>query len=226
MFFKKNKLNILFAVLGSLFFLNANGQIGISTGYIKFNSEEWINGINENIGEDFSHKSGYQIGIDYRLRIKNVRIEFLPTASYSAFKETINASELKSRLLGFHLNTLVYLFDFEGDCDCPTWSKSGNIFQKGFFVQIAPGINNFDIEVNDENAINGGNVNFIDVGVGAGLDIGISEYLTITPSVRYHFSPETEWQLEQVNAVGENPSYNAFPKQLYAGIRLGFSFKK
>lgn len=225
LFCRKNKSLILVINFLLIILINANAQLGINAGYAGLNATEWSDGINENTGEEFSNMTGYQIGVDYRLRIKNVRIEFLPTISYSSFKESINTSELKSRLLGFHLYTLVYLFDLEGDCDCPTWSKSGNIFQKGFFLEIAPGINSFDIEVDNENKINGGSANFIDVGVGVGLDIGLSDYITISPSVRYHLSPETEWALERADALTEYPLFNSFPKQLYAGVRLAFNFK-
>ncbi len=201
------------------------GQVGVSGGYVSFNADEWIDGINATTGENFSNLEGYQVGLDYWFRLKNKRVEFFPTLSYSAFDQSSNNSNMDVRLLGFHFNTNFYLFDFEGDCDCPTWSKQGGILEKGFFLQLSPGITNFDVKVKDENSIDGETVTFFDIGIGAGLDLGFSDFITITPLIRFHLSPNTDWVLHDDTATTELLSYKTSPKQLFAGIRLGINFK-
>ena len=201
------------------------GQIGVGVGYKNFNAEEWEKEINQSYNYGFSNPTGYSFSVDYRLRIKNIRIEFFPELSYSYLKNDYENSTLEYTLYGFHLNTNVYLFDLEGDCDCPTWSKSGNIFQKGFFLQAAPGINNLNILFDHVTQIDKQNDYFWDIGIGAGLDIGISKFLTVTPNIKYFFAPNAKWvHLEPLDGSELTTKSNA--GQFYAGIRLGFHFKK
>ena len=92
--------------------------------------------------------SGFAFGADYTFRLAQKRVEFFPELNYS-FTETTSPVidtrgsqvTLEDKAFGFYFNTNVYIFDFEGDCDCPVFSKDGNFLKKGFFLQLSPGIN-------------------------------------------------------------------------------------
>ncbi|MCB9291906.1 MAG: hypothetical protein H6559_02055 [Lewinellaceae bacterium] len=42
--------------------------------------------------------------------------------------------QLSNTWLSLFLNANIYFLDLEGDCDCPTFSKSGGFLQKGLFL--------------------------------------------------------------------------------------------
>ncbi|MEM8909381.1 MAG: hypothetical protein AAGD05_16155, partial [Bacteroidota bacterium] len=139
--------------LFSLFFLcfvfSSSAQFGLNLSYRTFNASGWertIDQINSDIGTVAEPLDrGWGIGLDYWFRLKNYRIEFLPELNYSSFSKTWSnptneTDQLTSRFLSLHFNTNIYLFDLSGDCDCPTFSKQGDLMQKGFFVQVSPGL--------------------------------------------------------------------------------------
>ena len=202
------------------------GQIGIGAGYKTFIADEWLTAINQyGGGNDYSNPAGLSISVDYRLRIKNVRIELYPELSYNSLNSEDGGSNLDYTYYGFHLNSNIYLFDLEGDCDCPTWSKSGNLFEKGFFIQVAPGLNTLEVAFNHVTTVDSDRDLFWDLGIGAGLDIGISDFLTVTPLVKYYIAPNAEWNyLEDLTNDEISSTSNA--GQFFAGVRVGFHLKK
>lgn len=215
-------------IIGLLMFCSTVvwGQIGIGAGYRSFHADEWLTVINQyGTGNNYSNPSGFSFSIDYRVRIKKVRIELFPELAFSSLKNDTGGGALENNIFGVHLNANIYLFDLEGDCDCPTWSKSGNVFQKGFFLQAAPGVNNMEIQFNSITEVDSKRDFFWDIGVGAGVDIGIAEFLTITPIVKYYFAPNAKWEyLEDLTANEVSTKSNV--GQFYAGVRMGFHLKK
>ena len=109
-------------------------------------------------------------------------------------------SHLQKIQLSF--NTDIYIFDFEGDCNCPTFSKQGGYFQKSFFVELTPGM---DIQFFEMEPIVG--IDFSDtaltfrIGLGAGFDFGVSDMLTITPLVGMNWSSSPSWY-DHIGATG------------------------
>src|SRR5688500_13551386 len=99
-------------------------QIGLNLRYLSGKSDILDA---QNISQD-----GFHASIEYHLRLKNIRIEFRPGLGYrtthlgSSYDGYFNSFD-------FDLGTAVYPFDFAGDCDCPTFSKEGGLFKKGFF---------------------------------------------------------------------------------------------
>ncbi len=213
-------LAFTFLLLG----ISTKAQFGISVGYKNFKAEEWTDLINTLSEKDFENAAGFNVGVDYWFRLKNIRIEFLPTASWSSLESNIDNSLLEMTLFGFHLNTSLYPFDIEGDCDCPTWSKSGGLFQKGFFIQASPGFVRNKIAVDDESVfIQDYESSYFETGIGAGLDIGISDLLTLTPLVRYHFAPNVEYTPTSNSIIHFGPTKSNL-NQWFAGIRVGLRF--
>ena len=178
-------------------------QIGLSIAYKNLTASAWednISRINSTIGEQqVPLDNGWALGVDYWFRLKNTRIEFLPELNYSTFSQDWSTSEattgsISSNFLSFYFNTNFYIFDMAGDCDCPTFSKDGDIMKKGFFIQVSPGLSWLSNEYNNliNNTKQDDSTIVPSIGVGAGLDIGVSDLLTITPiiSYRYHFGAE------------------------------------
>ena len=128
------------------------------------------------------------------------------------------------------MNVHIYPLDFFNDCNCPTFSKDGNVITKGFYWVIAPGVS-----LNQKKTIyetSGGSTSGTDnrqlnfhAGVGAGLDIGIADIFTISPFVIYRMGFGHEWNdlyiafnRGEVSTLDTKTSL----KQLNFGLRLMF----
>jgi len=176
--------------------------------------------------------NGYSFGIDYWFRLKNTRIEFMPELNFSGFQPIeANGSRTRAHWMGFYFNTNFYLFDFKGDCDCPTFSKEGSAAQKGFFVQVSPGISLLSqrIELPEGGKTLRHNAAAFSVGVGLGFDIGFSDLLTLTPMGSLRYFPTATWDELSRGAVSEPdefsvPDENTSILLWQVGLRLGFRF--
>lgn len=118
----------------------------------------------------------YEGSVHYWTRLKRYRLEFLPGGLY----RSINTDQKISHNLGVTLPVSVYLLDFVNDCDCPTFSKNAYWFQKGFFLRLTPSWTT-NINSNDEDSYD----HLVSGGISAGLDIGLSDLLTLTPLIGY-----------------------------------------
>ncbi len=217
-------------------------QFGVAA---KYNSNNF-NGHNSVLADTYQnaddlYSSGFEIGIHYWLRLKNYRVEFLPEIFYSSFSESnyefaISSSganqlyNFKGTGIGFNANTQIYLLDIEGDCDCPTWGKDGGFIEKGFFISISPGIMSLshDITTLTETSSTLQSVDtessfLFKLGLGVGVDIGLSKLITITPFVNYNFYPSMSPDFlpdlcPNCDLQLENSSIN----QIQAGLRVSF----
>lgn len=204
--------NLLFAF--TLLFISTNfliAQIGISGAYSSISTPGWEEiKNNENVN---SYNNGYTIGIDYWTRLKNYRIEFLPELSYSRFDNEFEgiplvpfASTGEMTILALALNTQIYLFDIEGDCDCPTWGKEGGFFNKGFYFMVGPGVSMVhqvdDVEVGLEatETVDESTIRLL-LSAGAGFDIGITKSITLTLFGKFKWHSSDQW--EGLNTVIE-----------------------
>ena len=183
-------------------------------------------------GADFPI-SGITVGFDYTFKLAQNRIEFFPELNYSAVKTTNplsdnlgNTVNLEDKAFGFYFNTNFYIFDFAGDCDCPVFSKDGNFLKKGFFLQISPGVNYHNYKYSESvpatevrNVIDD-NCSYSLAG-GAGIDIGLSEHLTISPyfRARYHFDTEIEGYVGDISIPERMDNFAMW--QMNAGLRVG-----
>ncbi|MEL7219735.1 MAG: hypothetical protein AAGJ93_00370 [Bacteroidota bacterium] len=207
-------------------------QIGVSAHYLNGEADKWdvspsstLAGVIEMPG------SGWQAGLDYWFRLKNLRIEFLPTLAVSQQEKDL-ITNVKSEMRAYHLfiNTNFYLFDFKGDCDCPTFSKQGPSLQKGVFLQLSPGYSVFNYTVLDSEA--GFSVKNDDsglsIGLALGLDLGLSDFVTISPIIGARYYPTVEWEALALDTIFTFPATPAEAEssllQYTAGIRLGFRF--
>ncbi len=237
---------LLFTV-SILFYFSSQSiaQIGITSGFLKYQAADFNTFFESRTDLDSENSKNldggsYQVAIDYWFRLKNKRLEFLPELSFSQAKAKLASTVLPDfaydhdiliNSLQFNFNTQIYPFDFEGDCDCPTFSKDGQLLKKGFFIRVAPGItfNNFGKTYTDVSITGTSTTSDKSSGVGynlragLGIDIGVSDFITVTPLAQYTFVSE------HGDAYLENPalpaSANIFSwQQVFVGLRLGLRF--
>lgn len=174
-----------------------------------------MEGRNEKVFEQ-----SYSIALDYWFRLKEKRIEFYPYLSYHQANDelSISGNALVLRQFGTGLLTHFYILDLIGDCDCPTFSKQGDFFKKGFFLMAGVGT---VLSHKDYNTgWTDGNFDFV-ASVGVGQDIGINDLFTVTPFLQYQYVSNVSWH-ELGTAFGQgsgNQSSNIGMIQL--GLRLG-----
>jgi len=208
--------------------LSAKAQIGISVGGLNMKVDEWTA---QTPDENFL-KNGFRFGVDYWFSLKNKRLDFVPELNYSQFSTNIdNPSNLyEAKFIGLNLNTNLYFLDFGGDCNCPTFSKDGNVIKKGVFIQLSPGVHLMQQKISGDSPAGFAtdeSTTTLSLGIGLGLDFGISELITITPLVRYSVFKEATWNNFVGIENGENliaEDISSSINQLYFGIRLGLRF--
>ncbi len=141
--------------------------------------------VNQDAGTD---QWGYDIGAHYWLRMKNHRIEFFPEVSIAQFRGTapINGRDLTLDMdrYGISLPVSVYPLDLKGDCDCPTFSKQSQWLKKGLFLQVVPAFYQVHASFSDQMASKTWNSQ-VGLAAGVGIDIGLSDLITITPLIHY-----------------------------------------
>jgi hypothetical protein len=145
----------------------------------------------------------------------------MPTVYYGTTTFT-GDQDLGFSEAGFQFKVNVYPFDFGGDCDCPTFGKQGPQLQKGFFIQLSPG---YALYMPEDIISEFGNKSGFTMGGGVGLDIGLSNLVTITPvaALRYGFSSYADVPYVDVNgdAIGiDDPSLTTFQVGLQVSFRL------
>ncbi len=208
--------------------VSLHAQLGFHGGIQFTNAPEWniLDRSNNRVTE--LPGTGWSAGIDYAFRLPNTRIEFLPELHFAAYQaDVIDLGDLDARFYSGFLNVNVYILDLKGDCDCPTWSKSGNTLTKGLFLQLSPGYSLIYGNVKTTEILYKGRSTNPSLALGAGLDLGVSERMTITPYAGVRYFPNAIWPgLEEAIArdisIGDRVTHNESPLTLiYAGIRIG-----
>jgi hypothetical protein len=214
--------------------IEASAQFGLRAKYNMNSFSNWDDYLDQNINGDIEKifSTNIELGVDYWFRLKKYRIEFMPeigmglktSSNYSIKTSTTDFSYFAS-----NFNTHIYLFDLEGDCDCPTFSKQGPSLKKGFFLSFSPGIlfNKKEISLGAlETSYDSNQINFR-IGIGAGFDIGISDLFTITPIISYNLTPGIAFDelgkiFQPIPPDGPgNPSTSGL-KQIQFQLRFGF----
>ena len=150
-----------------------------------------------NVSEQTFSNLGPEIALHYWLRLKDHRIEFFPELIYSSYRQNefrfVRDFTFDHQRFSLGIPVRVYPFDLSSDCDCPTFSKQNDWFEKGFFVMLEPMLHyerSSNIGYREEDWPGIPDVVGVwdpafGLGIGAGLDIGVSDLVTITPSVQY-----------------------------------------
>lgn len=206
--------------------LSANAQFGIRVSQNFNKAGSWDDFISNEIGRSESvFTSSQSYTLDYWLRLPNHRVEFYPNISYHRATDLITnigvgGSESTSVLdqIGAGLLVHIYAFDFTGDCDCPTFSKQGGLVKKGFFFMGGVGADFARKKFGDGDLADG---NFdVKASLGLGIDIGLTDLLTITPFVQIqrYFDVSGHNLSEVFNSTG---NISSSINQLQVGLRLG-----
>lgn len=167
-------------------------------------------------------QDGLQASVEYNFRLKQKRIEFRPGLGYR-FTLNGNKSEGNISSIDFDMNTAVYPFDYAGDCHCPTFSKGGKLFKKGFFFEFNPGVGyqllsrlKSDPDDPSRLPIRSKNLQW-KLGGSVGLDIGLSDKFTFTPLLSISYLTASKWEgLRSDGSEGQLIDYSYFG----AGIRI------
>ena len=183
----------LIVVLFSLFTPSIYSQFGVSSFY-KFSSST---GLME-AGQDITHSS-IDFRLNYWMRLKNIRMEFLPEIIYR--QHDVEPSRTFTEW-AFAVPTQFYILDFISDCNCPTFSKQNEFVKKGWFLSLVPEYGILEVD--------NSSVSSLKIGLGTGIDIGVSDLITISPNITglYQILSSEEIELPQT--------------QFFAGIRVLF----
>lgn len=179
-------------------------------------------------------QDGVHLAVEYGFRYKPKRIEFHPSIGYrrtfdhedeNPYAASAKHGYIDALDLDFH--TDFYPFDFAGDCDCPTWAKEGQFIKKGLFLEVSPGLSiqgltrTFyvsdpgppDVPITSTNLL-------WKLSFGAGIDIGVSEQVTITPIFSWTTVSKAEW--EGLDASG---TAGTLDDQTYLALGLRMIYK-
>jgi len=229
----KMKSWIISLVLCCLCF-SATGQFGLTTKQNFNDFPYWDDRATAALRTDVDvFSNGQELGIDYWFRLKNKRIEFLPQLAYSLSRTNVVGdpfvSGYKLDQAHFNFNTNIYFLDLKNDCDCPTFSKQGNSLSKGIFLQLSPGLVYSFEEINyvsrDPDHLHANNFSY-KLGLGIGIDIGITNLFTITPMAGINWYPAINWQnfdlLHYEATIVSNTPNETTLRQIQVGVRVGF----
>lgn len=205
---------------------HASAQYGLRLSYSHSSAPTWqdMSVIDQGGSKSFFFGSGFTVGVDYWVRLPELRIEFYPEISYSAYKNSLllqaESLAFKSQVWTVGVNTQFYLFDLKGDCDCPTFSKQGSLTKKGFFMTLKPGAQYHRKYTNG--AFSDASI-APSLGLGLGLDIGMSDLITLTPFAIYNIAFADHWSglSDQVqDPTGMRLETSDF-RQVSVGVRIG-----
>jgi len=224
-FLKKTILFLLFFIP-----LTSKAQIGISAGGTLNSAKGWvITDLNNNLKNDLPGNSLF-LSLSYEISIQNYRIAIVPEIGSAMFKnEIIDLGTFTNKTFRFQLNTHIYFLDFNGDCDCPTFSKKGSPLKKGLFLNLSPGISYFSNTVNPLASPTTDHFIKPNFGTGLGYDIGLTKNITLTTFTNAYIFPRLKWPgLINLLAVPSTGNKIADGEtnltQIQAGIALRYHF--
>ncbi len=233
-----NKITHLFIFFSFLLMSQTiTAQVGVTGSYFTQRIPEWETAIVGNGTSNRILEKGYSVGVDFWMKpLEEWRLELYPEIvignSTSELISGSNTESLDLKTVGFNLNMNIYLLNFKSDCDCPTFSKQESFFEKGLFLQLSPGFHYLDgaYEIDNSFDIQRSTMNdwVPHLGIGLGLDIGIMDFITITPIVKYSQFLNASWDgllttvNEPTNSIvlgSEDSNINRFSAGIHLGIR-------
>lgn len=223
-------MRLLLIAFVLLFSYSSKAQFGAGLSYDLERAPQWdlldMGSDSIDRSEQFASFSVY-----YWFRLKNRRIEFLPEIAYRRNFGSIEPDRLlgQTHSIDINFNSDFYVFDLASDCNCPTFSKDGDILKRGFFVEVSPGLSfrQYEIKPSESNENPEATDRITDVlakvAVGIGLDIGVNDLLTITPTIKNEWHFGADW----VNFASRTPQFDLKTGRsdlsyLRFGLRLTF----
>ena len=220
----------LFFLLCILLSTAMAAQFGLRAGYGTSHFADWQGFAYSRIDDRNASflPNGYSVGVDYWFRLKKRRIEFMPEVGYAQFSpSSVDGVDYKLASINAIFNVHIYPLDLAEDCNCPTFSKQGNTIKKGFFVHAAPV---FRYYLQNAKGISEITSKSAAVGfrAGLGIDIGLSNFLTLSPMVAYEYTSSANWK--KLAAAKDTPIDNGDISSNHSGItgliRIGFRWNE
>ncbi len=206
---------------------NLSAQFGINASYFMPEAKVLMPEGSESV--EFK-ANGPAVGINYWFRLKNKRIEFLPEFNYSTANESLENLSFDAKIQHFNVyfNTRIYFLNFAGDCDCPTFSKEGPTLEKGLFLQLSPGFSYVTQTYAWGDKTRETDVSTFSIGAGLGFDVGINDYVTVTPFGGLRYFPSYNWNLDDfLNTTAPEDPVSSESEALmawYLGVHVGLRF--
>ncbi len=207
---------------------SASAQFGFRTKYSMNSFTDWNRIIQKSSpAEDDVLTSNIEFGLDYRFRMKNVRIDILHEIAIGLKTESIltNQSGVEFSYFAYNLNTQFYAFNLRRESGIDEIPKSGQAFANNLFFTISPGV------LFNRTAVSSGplllptivddQLNF-KLGIGVGYDFKIGDSFIISPGIAYNFIHDLELILWPVSFPPSETDEATNLHQLQFQIRIGF----
>jgi hypothetical protein len=214
----------------TLLCLTCQAQVGIRAGFVQLEAPGFELAQR---GQTFLSPpgNGPAFSMDYRLKIRNLRLEFRPEVQWVIPRSGESAGwRTSGNYMGIWGNVTLFPFDLKGDCDCPTFGRQGRPIHKSLFLEAAPGLHYLYNEVSV--TIPGSNDmvfkdSFVAPGgaIGIGAELKLQRNLSVSPFARMIVLPNLSWPglLEAAEAESLDPlEAQAFLSGLNVGLRIGF----
>ena len=175
--------------------------------------------------------SNFEVGVDYWIKPWDKRVEFTPELALGISNFDEAGTSLSTTSFSFILNTRFYPMDFGSDCDCPTFSKDGSFISKGFYFELSPGLSlhQNSLETSSwpqerEQFSSSSNTIAPRLALGAGIDIGVSNLLTVNPFISYNLIAQNDFTdvLTEADELLDINGQDTNMRQLFFGLRLSF----
>ncbi|MBK6546497.1 MAG: hypothetical protein WAS55_06595 [Saprospiraceae bacterium] len=155
------------------------------------------------------------IGPSVWFRLKNRRIEFNPSViiDYASSKVQNSPDQnltLKELNAGFTFPILIYPLDFGNDCNCPTFNKQGQFFNKGFHFILYPAAYYLSQTLESDQILEKNASFAYQFGIGAGIDVGINRTWTISPSLVVSKFFNDQYLINDLNKFIANQERNRY----------------
>jgi len=196
---KNRYVYLIFA--GMLFIsASASAQYDIELAFQKPRYYDWDKLIAETADKDqqiFDWKAG--VGFAYRIFPHEFRLGYRPGLHvFYGQKELIIADQTPTqnyRIIQSYLSFPVQVFPFDlwGDCNCPTFGRQNDFFQKAFYLEFLPAISIKQLSYSNSNVSTSVLNVAAHVGFGAGLNIAMNKLLTFSPMLSYHIGMAEKW---------------------------------
>lgn len=209
-------------------------QFGITGSYAVTN-DWWIapkeynnTGNNDKTGWHFID-DGWTTGIDYRIKFKSVRIKFVPELNYSRLTRFAASRDKNFKnttsVFSFYFNTDLYLFDLRGNDYALNNKKTASFLKRGLFIRLSPGISHWRMYDSFlDNIFIDSKIWGLNIAGSLGLDIEITDLLTITPIIGVRTHQKMRVLLHNISSNSSSPEpipLYASPVFWNAGLRVG-----
>ncbi|MEM9546130.1 MAG: hypothetical protein AAGA77_09155 [Bacteroidota bacterium] len=138
-----NQFKVSFLVIIVLFFSSQTiAQLGLRVKNNINSFPTWNKIIQESLtNENDVLTSNFELGLDYRFKMKNIRIDILNEIAYGFRKgnNLTNLSSMQFSYFAFNMNTQIYAFNLQREDGIDKTSQQRRVFDNLFFT-ISPGI--------------------------------------------------------------------------------------